>query len=121
MSGSLEPWSPPDGTKECVGWRRRRRDENKRWAAGYKVHVGCARCGERDHRCLDYHHRDPSTKTLAISMIVDRAPLVVLIQEIGKCDVLCANCHRKEHGTTLEPKAMTSHDLEMAAYARSVA
>jgi hypothetical protein len=55
-------------------------------------------CGESDRRCLDFHHRDPATKAAAVSyMIHGRVSLERLQREVAKCDVLCANCHRKAH------------------------
>ena len=61
----------------------------------------CQICGERDPRCLDFHHRNPSEKTVGIAW--GRAGLDTLLKEIEKCDVLCANCHRKLHSTSLPP------------------
>ena len=60
--------------------------------------VGCARCSESDPVALDFHHRDPATKSFEVSAAVSRAdPVNAARAEIAKCDVLCANCHRKEH------------------------
>ena len=57
---------------------------------------GCAKCGENDPSCLDFHHRDPDTKEGDIGKI-RRYSMKRLLAEIAKCDVLCANCHRKHH------------------------
>lgn len=59
---------------------------------------GCLRCDETDWRCLDYHHRDPSQKVANVSEVVGRASWTWerVLTEIAKCDLLCANCHRKE-------------------------
>lgn len=63
-----------------------------------KVRRGCARCGERHPACLDFHHRDRTTKDLTLSQMCARAASDRRIQEeIQKCDLLCANCHRKLH------------------------
>lgn len=58
--------------------------------------MSCARCGLTDPECLDFHHRDPGEKDFAIS---ERGGVSFeeLLDEMLKCDVLCANCHRKEH------------------------
>jgi hypothetical protein len=43
---------------------------------------------------MDFDHRDPSTKSF--SLLADKALLKnrnVLIAEVAKCDVVCANCH----------------------------
>lgn len=58
----------------------------------------CVDCGETDPVVLDFDHRNPEEKTSAVSRIVsDRGALSRLEEEISKCDVRCANCHRKRH------------------------
>lgn len=64
-----------------------------------KESIGC-RCGERDGICLDFHHRDPEQKSFGIAQSINRRTLEELLAEAGKCAVLCANCHRKEHTKT---------------------
>lgn len=65
--------------------------------ADVKTAVGCIKCGERDARCLDFHHRNENEKTYSIAAMGRRA-WTVIEQEITKCDVICSNCHRKLHG-----------------------
>lgn len=69
------------------------------WFREYKKTLSCEKCGESFWACLDFHHRDPSTKEGGIiSLIVRRGwGIDRLMTEIEKCDVLCANCHRKFH------------------------
>jgi hypothetical protein len=55
----------------------------------------CQICGESDIRCLDFHHIDPSNKGREASEWASRGRLQHLIGEIGKCIVVCSNCHRK--------------------------
>jgi hypothetical protein len=59
-------------------------------------HRGCKVCGEKDPRCLDFHHRIPVTKTFQIATDTHKTWGIVL-SEVEKCDVLCSNCHRKTH------------------------
>jgi len=54
----------------------------------------CIDCGEHDPRVLDLDHRDPGTKVHAVSMLMSR-PWAIIQREIAKCDVRCANCHRR--------------------------
>lgn len=72
----------------------------------------CQRCGfepstDLEWHLLDFHHRDPATKSFEISTSGTRS-IESLIEEAGKCDVLCANCHRLTHleegGTHLHRK-----------------
>ncbi len=65
--------------------------------AEYKSSRGCESCGIKDHRVLDLHHRDRSSKVAAVSQLISRASAAALAAEMEKCKVLCANCHRIEH------------------------
>lgn len=56
------------------------------------------KCGESRGHLLDYHHLDPSTKENTIARLTSNTSSVQKIEEeIGKCIVLCANCHRDFH------------------------
>jgi hypothetical protein len=57
--------------------------------------VPCSDCGERYPPCaMDFDHRDPSTKRAAVTRMIGRAGTQRLLDEIAKCDIVCANCHR---------------------------
>jgi hypothetical protein len=58
---------------------------------------GCIGCGETHIACLDFHHRDPVSKEANVARMPDTWSLEKAQAEIAKCDVLCANCHRKLH------------------------
>jgi len=63
-----------------------------------KSSVGCSTCPEKDYRCLDYHHLDPTNKVDNVAQLVGQGvSWVNILKEIKKCIVLCANCHRKLH------------------------
>src|SRR6266576_1946773 len=62
----------------------------------YKANNPCVRCGEKDTRCLDMHHREPGSKLFNIFEHGGYS-LEMLKIEILKCEVLCSNCHRKHH------------------------
>ncbi len=54
----------------------------------------CIRCGERDIRVLEFHHI--GDKDMAVAYMVSAGYSIERIQaELDKCEVLCANCHRK--------------------------
>lgn len=56
----------------------------------------CTRCGEDRPPTLDFHH--PDQKELSVSeMVNDGYSKASIREEIDRCLVLCANCHRKEH------------------------
>ena len=57
----------------------------------------CVDCGERDIRCLEFDHRDRATKSSTIALMMRRKTAwSVILREIDKCEVRCANCHRKK-------------------------
>lgn len=75
-----------------------REKQIKEWLKNYKANLKCSKCAESDEICLDFHHRDSKTKDLSIALVVRQGWAIDRIKkEIDKCDVLCANCHRKEH------------------------
>lgn len=64
----------------------------------YKAQCKCAKCGESRGHCLDFHHIDSEQKEANIARLVsNRSNLNSIIEEIKKCIVLCANCHRDFH------------------------
>lgn len=78
---------------ECTRRRRKRSD----WFEDYKSNLSCS-CGENHPSCIDFHHRDSSDKFMKVSDMVCFAYKVErILEEIEKCDVMCANCHRKYH------------------------
>src|SRR5207302_6859580 len=55
----------------------------------------CQRCGyDRCLRALTFHHRDRATKAFPLDArnCANRSN-PVLVAEVKKCDILCANCH----------------------------
>ena len=70
----------------------------------YKAAHGCQDCGERDPLVLDLDHRDPATKHARLKRERyrgtgggnwSRLSFDALAAELAKCDVVCANCHRR--------------------------
>ena len=62
----------------------------------YKKTLSCVRCGDNRHYVLDFHHRDPSTKSFTVSSKVGFSEKK-LYEEIAKCDPICRNCHAELH------------------------
>ncbi len=61
-----------------------------------KEALSCEVCGESRAVCLDFHHRDASTKSFSVGLHSNRA-FAVIDTEIAKCMVICSNCHRVLH------------------------
>ena len=64
----------------------------------WKKTLKCSRCENNDYRVLEFHHRNPLEKEFTIANMADRGySKEKMNDEISKCDVLCANCHRIVH------------------------
>lgn len=82
--------------KRVCGLRRDRiKLENKQWIIEYLTTNGCVDCPERDIRCLEFDHVRGNKSNNISSLLTDGCSLETLKREIAKCDVRCANCHRK--------------------------
>lgn len=81
--------------KDCANKRERDRyREKKDFINSQKTK--CEKCGETRVYVLDFHHRDKKEKDFTIGKL-NKGSLEILQQEIDKCSVLCANCHREFH------------------------
>jgi hypothetical protein len=81
---------------------RKRRQRIKSWYLKILDTKYCISCGEKSIECLDWHHLDPSKKTNGVSrMVHDKMPIKTILQEMDKCIIVCANCHRKVHANTI--------------------
>jgi len=70
-------------------WRRRTKARLVDEAGGR-----CEICGyDRCLAALQFHHRDPSTKSFALSLRGRTRSIDRLREEAAKCALLCANCH----------------------------
>ena len=84
----------PRCAKFLRDWTRKRMI----WFQSLKEGKACKYCGESNPVCLDYHHRDPKEKMGNLQAIAqDTADNNKVLTEISKCDLICANCHRKLH------------------------
>lgn len=63
----------------------------------YLLSKSCVDCGEKDPIVLEFDHRDLKDKFKSIAnMLSGHYSWKSLEKEIGKCDIRCANCHRKK-------------------------
>ncbi len=76
--------------------------EIKEWFVKYKSLFQCQRCGESDPVTLDFHHRDPNAKEISLTQAVHNGwSIKRILQEAAKCDILCANCHKRLHAAQI--------------------
>ena len=63
-----------------------------------KNQLHCVDCGQRHPATLHFHHLNSEDKVFSISYAANRGfSLDRIKKEIGKCIVLCANCHAIRH------------------------
>ncbi len=57
----------------------------------------CLDCGENDPIVLDFDHMNPDTKFKKVSkMLSGHYGWDTILKEIEKCQIRCANCHRRK-------------------------
>ena len=72
------------------------RDRKNHFINEYKLTHPCIKCGEEDPMVLEFDHRDRGTKSFNIAHGAARKSLRLIEEEMAKCDVMCANCHRRK-------------------------
>ena len=78
-------------------WTSARRTENVLKILVYLKDHPCVDCGESDPIVLQFDHvRGEKTRELS-DMLSSGANWARILQEIGKCEVRCANCHWRRH------------------------
>jgi hypothetical protein len=88
--------------KSAIKRNRRNKSEKRKFVAEDKKLKGCCKCSEADPCCLDYHHIGDDKETeIATAIGIHGWGKKRLIEEIKKCVVICANCHRKLHAGKL--------------------
>lgn len=80
-------------------WWKNRRDAGAKIIENVKLYYGCQNpacewSGAFKSYCLDFHHVDRTTKKCSVALLTV-ASLKKLTEEISKCTVLCAICHRQ--------------------------
>lgn len=60
----------------------------------YLIHHSCVDCGETDPIVLEFDHI--KNKLMAVSKLISYGSIINIKKEIEKCEVRCANCHRRK-------------------------
>lgn len=94
--------------KAVARWRVKNRARvnayNKEWRRkttrildALKSAMGCIDCRITDPLVLDFDHRDRSAKIANVSRLAaNTSNMGKIMAEVAKCDVRCANCHRRK-------------------------
>jgi len=101
-----------DGIKRYIS-KMLNAKESRALVDSIKLEKGCSKCGyKKNPRALEFNHIDPATKyrdkngksvdiarmSLASgknSSVKSRYSIKTILNEISKCEILCANCHRE--------------------------
>ena len=90
----LSPYCKPCTNEQTLERQRKFKKQCVEHLGGSCEHRGY----DRYYGCLEFHHKDPNEKDFSIA----KAKLTSFNQkvkdELDKCMLLCANCHREEHG-----------------------
>jgi hypothetical protein len=106
----IMPYKDPKDPRQKEAWKRwykknktkmysymdKYYERNKRFVTRYKLLCGCKLCGEKEPICLDFHHLRDKDRTIA-NTYRNGWSIKRIKNEIRKCILLCANCHRKVH------------------------
>ena len=64
----------------------------------YKKSLSCVKCGASHPAIIDFHHIDKHDPTKQkVHKLVQCGRYAAAYEEIEKCLILCANCHRIHH------------------------
>ena len=78
----------------------KRRKKVRQMAVEYKG-GRCQVCGyDRCIKALEFHHKNPNEKDFSVSSKGYARSWARVKQEIDKCLLVCANCHREIHAQT---------------------
>ncbi len=83
--------------KSEIAHVQRRKKQIKQWLWNYKKTIRCAICSESHPAIIDFHHKEGQKERNIAQMLTDGYSIDRIKQELLKCEVLCANCHRKIH------------------------
>jgi hypothetical protein len=74
----------------------RHKERNKKWAYEYLLDHPCVDCGEEDPIVMEFDHLPEYEKKYEVAgMIINGYAIETIKKEIDKCDVVCANCHKR--------------------------
>jgi hypothetical protein len=97
--GYYERWvRTPEGRAKKRAANARWRKSMQEWYHELKETLSCARCGFDRAPALQFHHREGGTKELNLGEVIAQGwGKQRILDEVAKCEVLCANCHLIHH------------------------
>lgn len=83
-----------------AAWSKSRRLRVRKQVFEYLISHPCVDCGEVDVIVLEFDHRNPKTKRFDVMSATHGHSWKTILKEIKKCDVVCANCHKRRTAIT---------------------
>lgn len=81
--------------KQIADRRKVKVAEARRFMIDYLHAHPCVDCGESDIVALEFDHVRGIKKKGLTQLVVEGYTLKTIQEEIDKCEVVCANCHRR--------------------------
>lgn len=85
-----------------------------RYIRAYLLEHPCVDCGEADPVVLEFDHVRGVKAANVSSLVMSVVSLTRLEAEVAKCDVRCANCHRRRTASTFGWNALLELDASLA-------
>ena len=95
--------NPSVRRRRMDGYAKRRRDERHRQLWQYLCEHPCVDCGEGDPVVLEFDHLRDKVANVSKMANLSR-PWAAILEEISKCEVVCANCHRRRTAERLQSR-----------------
>jgi hypothetical protein len=96
------------------------RIENRALMLAYLLGHPCVDCGAANPVVLDFDHRDPAEKKGNVRELAMRKPWRLVLSEVAKCDVRCANCHLRRTAEQFNWRKVTALPLTEGAWLQRV-
>jgi len=91
--------------RRCGACNTKIRRVRNKLAAIHMLGGKCARCGWKDNfSALEFHHVN-GKKDFTIGQVANKS-WDSIVDELKKCIILCANCHRVEHSDRDSPRLL---------------
>jgi hypothetical protein len=89
---------------DSLSTKAKRKYRRRVFFAKDKVTKGCQECGYNERAvALDYHHTDSESKEMSVAERISRGhSKEKILEEVERCRVLCANCHRTRESNSID-------------------
>ncbi len=96
---------------------------NRNTVISCKLNIGgCLLCERKvtteNVQAFDFDHLDPTTKLECVSALCQKSSTNVVLQEIAKCRLLCANCHRNHSSIQFKLRKLSDFEPDVIEEAR---